>query len=76
MLYVNRGDTGRKLKIDVCEDNVTVDYCYKMSDISNTYKQVFSSIESEGWQKAIVGEMNRKWHIQTCTLYCIKEGNW
>ena len=38
--------------------NFTVDYCYKMSDIPQTYQEAISSPHSHEWQRAMEEEMH------------------
>ena len=37
--------------------NCCIDYCYKIANVSTTYKEAISSCESQKWQVAMNGEI-------------------
>ncbi len=59
-----------------CDDQIltNVDYCYRVCDVPQTFKEAMSSNESQMWAKAMEEEINSLQENDTFTLTTLPEG--
>lgn len=53
---------------------ISIDYCYRMCDVPQTFKEAMSSPKAEIWAKAMKEEMNSLQENDTFTLTTLPEG--